>query len=425
MTNKRLLIAIGLLVVLVLLTLLFRSGRQSFNWRETYKYKSKDPYGTHIMHELLKTYLPGEKVTVLEDSISAGLSVEPSKPANYIFIGEGAFMSTFDVDTLLHFVDNGNLAFISSRTIPFDLMFHLYYEECDNYPWDDYLAYPDTTVSLTLTHPDLEGSTDYPFKYITRYRTAEYRWQYIESPYFCDQEEGFLALGHMNDSLVNFARIQYGGGYFYLHTTPLAFTNMQLLDKTGLEYAGKVFSHLHEGPIYWDEYSKVPEWLGRRQNEAWRGNARRLMAESPLQYILSEPPLTWAWYLLLALGLLYLFYQAKRRQRIIPVLEQNTNTSLEFIATIGRLFFIQNSHKQLALEQMKLFQAYTRNHYNLQRREMDEEFVNRLSAKSEIPVEDINKIVNLYANIEKSSYISNNTLVDFHKLLDEFYKTCK
>lgn len=425
MTNKRLFLVIGLLVILFLLTFLFRSGRQSFNWRETYKSKSKDPYGTHIIQELLKTYLPSEEVIVLEDSISGGLPVLQDKPANYVFIGEGVYMSTYDIDRMLEFVEAGNLAFISSRTIPFDLMFHLYYEECDDYPWDDYIDHTDSVVHLSLNHPNLEVSRAFEYKYITRFKVTDYRWQYIEAPYFCDQEEGLMELGRMNDSLINFARIGYGAGHFYLHTNPIAFSNIQLLDQTGLGYAGKVFSHLNDGPIYWDEYSKVPEWLGRQQNDNFRGNSRRLASESPLQYILSEPPLTWAWYLLLALGLLYLFFQAKRRQRIIPVLEKNSNTSLDFIATIGRLFFIQNSHKQLALEQMKLFQAYNRRHYNLQSREMNETFVTRLSTKSEIPAENIHKILNLYANIEKSSFISNNTLVDFHKLLDGFYKGCK
>lgn len=422
MTNKRIILVIGLLVILLLLTFLFRSGRQSFNWRETYKSSSKDPYGTHILYELLNTYLPGEKFSILEDSISGSLPVEQTKLANYIFVGEGVFLSSFDVDRILEFVEAGNLAFISSRTIPFDLMFHLYYEECDAYPWDDYLDHTDTSVYLSLNHSSLENPKDFEYKYITRFKTSDYRWQYIEAPYFCDQEEGFAELGRMNDSLINFARIQYGKGHFYLHTNPIAFSNIQLLDQTGLDYAGKVFSHLHEGPVYWDEYSKVPEWLGRRQNEDWQGNSRRLASESPLQYILGEAPLTWAWYLLLALGILYLLFQAKRRQRIIPVLEQNSNTSLDFIATIGRLFFIQNSHKQLALEQMKLFQAYIRRHYNLQSREMNEEFVKKLATKSEIPAEDIYKILNFYANIEKSTFISNNTLVDFHKLLDGFYK---
>lgn len=425
MTNKRLFLITGLLITLILLTFLFRSGRSSFNWRETYKAKSKDPYGAFIIHELLKTYLPDETVTVLEDSISNSLPKTTTRRSNYVFIGEGAFMSTADVDRILEFVAAGNLAFISSRTIPFDLMFYLYYEECDGYPWDDYIDHTDTSVILSLNHSALDTTAEFEYKYITRFRTSDYRWQYIENPYFCDQDTGLMELGRINDSLINFARIQYGAGHFYLHTTPMAFVNIQLLDQTGLDYAGKIFSHLHTGPVYWDEYSKVPEWLGRQRNQNWRGNSRRLASNSPLQYILSQPPLTWAWYLLLALGLLYLFFQAKRRQRIIPVIEQNSNTSLDFIATIGRLFFIQNSHKQLALEQMRLFQAYTRRHYNLQSREMNEAFVSRLAAKSEIPAENINKILNLYANIEKSSYISNNTLVDFHKLLDGFYKTCK
>ena len=234
------------------------------------------------------------------------------------------------------------------------------------------------------------------------------------------------SIGTLNDSLPIFARVAYGDGYFYLHTIPLVFTNIQLLDEEGLEYANRTFSHLQAGPIYWDDYSRVSEWMGRRRNERqYYSASRQLSTESPLQYILGQPPLAWGWYLLLSLGLLYLLFRAKRKQRIIPVLEPNTNTSLEFLSTIGRLYFMQNNHKQLALQQMKLWQSYLRERYLLQTRDMDSAFVEKLAHKSEISKEVINKILLLYRNISSSTFVSENTLIDFHRLLDNFYKNSK
>ncbi|MCB0572799.1 MAG: hypothetical protein KDC66_23685 [Phaeodactylibacter sp.] len=107
------------------------------------------------------------------------------------------------------------------------------------------------------------------------------------------------------------------------------------------------------------------------------------------------------------------------------MLEPNTNTSLEFLSTIGRLYFLQNNHRQLALQQIKLWQGHLREHYFLQTREMDKAFVEKLANKSEIPEDAINKILLLCRNIQSSNFVSENTLIEFHRLLDDFYKNSK
>jgi len=225
----------------------------------------------------------------------------------------------------------------------------------------------------------------------------------------------------MNDTLINFMRAPYGEGTFYLHTTPIVFSNYHLLDSTNLAYANGAFSYLPPGKIYWDEYSKTLEAVGRQRNNS----QRQLSAESPLQYILSQPALTWAWYLLLAMGLLFLLFRTKRRQRVIPVLQPNTNTSLEFVSTIGRLYFLQNSHRKLALQKMKLFQNFVRERYQIRGHELDAEFIEKLIAKSEVSPKLIDKILLIHRNITNSKLVTENTLIDFHNLMDEFYRTCK
>lgn len=418
-------LAVAAVLATALLMFLFREPPRRFDWRETYDEASRQPYGTFVIYELLQGLFPGEQVELLKDSLSGVLPGERG-PANYVFVGQALYMDSLDLRALLGFVEAGNLAFISSKTIPYDLMFHLYYEECDDIYWEDYNILYDTAVLLNFDHPELHQDTGYLFEYVSRKAAAPYSWSYIEPFYFCDKEEGLAPVGMMNDSLANFARVRYGQGFFYLHTTPIAFSNIQLLEEKGLEYANRAFSHLQPGTIYWDRYSRAPEWMGRRMNN--RNNYlanRELSKESPLQYILGQPPLAWAWYMLLALGLLFLIFRAKRKQRIIPVLDPNANTSLAFLSTIGRLYFIQNNHKKLALQQMKLFRSFLRERYFIQSRDLDDAFMARLAHKSEIPKETIEKIILLYKNIRNSSFVSDNTLIEFHRILDGFYKNCK
>jgi len=425
MNRKPIIIGVTIFLLLVLLALLFRSNRRPLDWRETYDEDSRSPYGTFVIHELLQDYYPEHQFRTLSDSIHGQLLYPSNQPANYIFIGEAMYMDSLDMQALLNFVLEGNTALISSRTIPYDLISYLYYDECEDFPWEDYSSAPDSAVHLNFNHRALANDTGFVFKYIKRYREKPYNWQYIESYFFCEEEYSLVELGRMNNSFINFARIKYGDGTFYLHTTPLAFTNISMLEKQSLEYANRVFSHLQPGDIYWDRYSQISERVGRRRNQARNGGERRFSTKSPLQYILSQLALAWAWYLLLTVGVLYLLFRTKRKQRIIPVLERNTNTSLAFLSTIGRLYFLQNNHRQLCLQKTRLFQGFIREHYNLQSREMNDDFIQKLIAISEVSEDLIHKILLMNRNIENSDFVSENTLIEYHLAIDQFYKTCK
>ncbi len=422
MKKRQLLIIAGILLVLALLTIAFLSQpRTRFNWDPTYEAQSKEPFGTYIMAELLQNDFPGKGFEILRDSVKSMLPAK-NEAANYVFIGEALYMDSLDIDALLKFVEYGNTAFIASRTIPQELMDFMYYDECDYSEWTDYSSLRDTAVTINLLDPALRAKRDFRYEFVYRNKVRAYNWSYIDHFYLCEGEFGMEKLGVLNDSLIHFAKIQYGEGIFYLHTVPLAFTNYHMLEKSSLDYANRVFSYLPAGKIYWDEYSKTLESIGRARNG---GGNRAISQESPVQYLLSQPPLAWAWYLLLAMGLLFLLFRTKRRQRIIPVLEPNTNTSLEFVATIGRLYFLQNSHKKLALQKMKLFQNFVRERYHLRGHEPDAEFIEKLVAKSEVSPALIDKILLMYRNINNSNIITENTLIEFHQLMDEFYRTCK
>lgn len=427
MRDKKPFIILGIAAVVLLLLFIFlRGGGSRFDWSEHYEAESKDPYGSFVIHEMLGDLFPENSFSDITVGIDEELPLGRGVTSNYVFIGESMFLDSADVTTLLNFANEGNNVFISSKTIPFDLMFELYYEECNYEPWDEYESITDTTANFNLLHEQLADEKGYKYKYFDVNKPQPYQWNYIDSVYFCDEPFSMIQLGTITGGQINFAKKVYGSGAFYLHTTPMNFTNLQLLDTVGVEYANKVFSHLDEGDVFWDEYSRVGEGFGKAYNRRTRGGGSRSIAsEESLKYILAQPSLAWAWYLTIGLGLLYLFFRAKRKQRIIPVLEQNENTSFEFISTIGRLYFLQNDHKKLSIQKMKLFLSYIRDRYNLITTNIDEEFKQKLSAKSEINPVIINKIFDFYKNIKSSSFVSEQTLVDFHQRMDEFYKNCK
>ena len=411
--------------VLLLLFVFFGNGGSRFDWSEHYEPKGKEPYGTFILYEVLSDYFPNNTFTEIKKSISEELLTDTLVKNNYVFIGESMFLDSADLATLLLFVSEGNTAFISSKTIPVDLMDELNEEECNYSLWQDYNVLSDTTASFNFFHPQLKTKKDFKFTYLDENIRANYGWNYIDDTFICDDAYSMIPLGTVNEK-INFVKKEYGQGAFYLHTTPITFTNLYLHKKSGFTYANKVFSHLEEGNIYWDEHSREGEGFGRAYNRRKRGgDSRSITSDESLKYILAQPSLAWAWYLSVSLGLLYLFFRAKRKQRIIPVLEQNENTSFEFISTIGQLYFLKNDHKKLCLQKMKLFLAYIRDRYNLNTTNLDDAFVTKLTAKSEVSPTIIKNIFTFYKNIESSSFTSEQSLIDFHQRMDAFYKNCK
>ncbi len=425
MSRKKIILLIGSTLVVAGLALLFwRQWQRPVSWQEHYDKDSRDPYGTYVAFQLLKGSYPGDQTKVLTDSIAGVLPSKKNQDATYVFIGEKMHIPQDGIDTLLQFVAAGNNVFISVRNLPYYLAREIFADGCENegfYQWEGFSFHQDTVVRLNLKHPALRLAKPVPYRLRYYKRYVKESWAFFPPQYFCETQFAMIPLGHMNGSMVNFVRIPYGDGYFYLHSTPLAFTNYHLLRPEALRYADGVFSHFGKGPLYWDERSKFPVSNAMEMPPPMKG----LSSKSPLQYILSQAPLAWAWYLLLFMGLAYLLLRSRRRQRIVPVLEPNTNTSLEFVSTIGRLHFLQNNHRQLCLQKMRLFQQFLRERYGLYTLDADEAFLAKLAAKSEVSRNIIDKIFLLHTNIQSSSWATENTLAQFHGLIEEFYRTCK
>lgn len=434
--NRNPYILIGLAVVgLLVLFYYWFGGGPKFDWnesswsRKSYKETNDQPYGTQLAHRLLKQYFPGKKFTDIYKDLATELWVDTTGQSNYVFIGEGMYLDSLSTQRLLDFVNAGNTALLMSKTIPFDLMsMHLYYSECDaEIGWDDYATREDSFMRPSLLEPALRGAQRPSVFFARQNKPESYTWSYIENRHFCDSLPQ-RALGYLNDSLVNFADFPYGKGHFLLLTTPIVFSNFHLLRPEVRQYAAGVLSHLKEGPVYWDGYSRVPEQVARRRN----GTDRGLPEEHPLSFILKYPALAWAWYLLLGLAGAYLLFRAKRRQRIIPVLPKNENSSYEFISTIANLHFRERNYHGLCMQSMKLFLAQVRERYglvapispesNLPR--LDNDFVARLSRVSEVPESQVQLIFTQYSNALRYQ-TTEEMMVEFHLATEAFFKKAK
>lgn len=426
--NQRILILFSIAAIFLLIFFFFInsslfSGKAQINWQETYDHNSREPYGTALVHDLLENLFPAHPLLNIETKLKNTLTKDSIQTGNYVFIGAATKIDTTEINHLLDFVEKGGRAFFSSKSIPIELINHFFIYSCDGYEWMDYSYYYSNHIRLDFEHPDLQLDSAIRYNYLREDKLISSRWSNINSDFFCEAENDLVALGNIDGHPAHFAQINFGKGHIYLHTVPLAFTNIQIIDSLGLTYVENAFSHLQEGPIYWDAYSHTSEFVSRSRNGLSRDEQEA--NPGPLKYILAQTSLRWAWYLMLVMALLYVIFRAKRKQRIIPVLPKNRNTSLEFTSTIGQLYFLQNNHRNLTLEMMKLLLADIRDRYHLSTQELNEEFVQKLAYKSELPENFYEKIFNYYNNINSSRFVSEKTMVEFHQMISTFYKKRK
>ncbi len=418
MNNKRGIILAGVLLALLLGGVYWyfsgKKGREHFNWKETFKADSEQPYGSKFLYKLLEKQ-HGPIITVNKPLREFLKDTNKYRSGyNYIFLGGSMYVNREDAEALAAFIARGNNVIVASHYVPERLVYQAYEGSCGEYY--TYYDYFDSVVRVNFYHPSLRTDSGYTFSVSMHNQKQMYNWYCLNGSLFCGKQGSFVAAGFMNEGYANFAYLQHGAGRLYLHTSPVLFTNFFLKDTTGLRYAEGVFSHLLPGKIIWDEYSQLPKF----QNN----NRDKNKDSTPLSYILSQPGLRYAWYMLLLGALLYLIFVARRRQRVIEVQEPNVNTSLSYISTISNLYFFQKNHGAVAQHKMKFFLTFVRNRYNIAAKEWQPADIERLAKKSKVPVSEIESIFKLHAWISRSHGIADETLMEFHHTLQNFYNKC-
>lgn len=445
--NKFAPLIVGALVLLGLIAFFAQNQTEPQYWLEEYDTTGNKPYDARILYELLEHKFDFQ---VMEDRLDKILTLEQKAAAktSYLYISQQAPKYTEDEAWHLRdYVRSGGNAFILAPNIADSLAeLLLYPEDCGGeITWQgkNNPTLRRSQVTTTLLHPNMTKDK-YVFKYMKLNYLENRLWNYIPDAAFCNtrQEDdyntkqvreyalaklGVFKTRYNNEDkkdreFANFVRMKVGRGYFYFHTNPIMFTNMYLVDSVGLEYTNYVFSHITDKTLYWDRQS-ITLPVKRKANQK---ALPKVAAQSPLEYIFTQPALHWSWCMALALGLIYILFGAKRRQRAIPILETNRNTSLEFIETIGRLYFQQQDHRSIIKKQMHLFLAHIRQRYHLVTRENDEQLIGRIAVRAKVDQKIVNDIFVEYNRLcqlmQKNNIdITAQMLNNFYLLIERFH----
>lgn len=413
--NKAVIIIIGILAIAVVGFFLFKylnsdNECNKYEWFEKYAYEGDQPYDIDVFKSLMESYFPKKEFIEVKEQFG-NISFEDEEEAVFLSIGKSIYLAESDEAALLDFVEDGNTVMLLVQDIPEGIHQALFPYEVLNtitYEWTP-------RIKTNFYHSDLKSGSAYNYAYRYYEKDMAYPWAYFPRDLFahafCRPEK----LGFFDDSKINFLRLPYGDGMLYIHTNPVVFTNYFMCEKELVRYVEGIVAHLPEGDIYFDQFHHAP-YL---EIDPYASSGPSV---GPLDYILSQQSLAWAFYLILALSLVYILFQAKRNQRIIPVAEEKSNTSLEFIETIGLLYFQQKKHHKLMAMQWKLWLGHVRDQYRMTTRQLDDLFIKRLHQKSQVSEESIREIIEFYNEHSKHDRLSNDDLGKFYNLLEAFYQ---
>ncbi len=365
------------------------------DWTESFSSEDKIPYGGYLLHELLPKAFPEEALFVNSAPLFEYADTANAQK-NWIFINTSFGLDKWEAKRLLSQVEKGTHVFIAARNFQQAFQDTLKISTAMNNPLlHGGSILDDDTVFVNFSNPALK--TEQGFAY--RRSTTETYFSGIDSTLQTRR------LGINNEGKPNFLSVRFGEGYLYLHSNPTLFTNYFVRDKKGADYALKALSYLPNRETIWDEYYK----------------SARAGSGSAVRYIVSEKYLSRAWFLSLIGVILFMIFRAKRKQRIIPIIQPPTNSSIDFAKTIGNLYLEKGSHKLIADKKISFFFDYIRTNLNLDTADINAETKQDISQRSGIDRTEIDGLFQLINTVSGKEEITKKQLSLLTERIDEFY----
>lgn len=350
------------------------------DWNPSYSLRDKIPFGLYVFDKESEKILSPNKVkkegrTIYEfldplydaDTLVSNYKIK----GNILSICDNYIIDDESTKELFYFVSHGNTAFISAQNLPEIYTDSLKIETESQFDISN-------KVDCWLANPNLgnqkynlnQGAGSFYFSKIDTLNTTVLGYQGTDKKKF-----------------VNFIKVKYKNGNFIIHLQPVAFTNYHLLKDNHSEYTEKVLTYMPKGNIYW----MVKDQNGLIEND------------SPYRYILSQPALKAAWLLFLIGIIVFMVFNAKRKQRVIPIIKPLSNTTVDFTKTIGNLYYQEGDHQNLIDKKIIYFLERIRNEYLIETSVLDENFIQKLQAKTGKEIKDIEHLVYLI-NYQRKSY---------------------
>ncbi|QNL50663.1 DUF4350 domain-containing protein [Olivibacter sp. SDN3] len=359
------------------------------DWTPTFNKSDKIPFGTYVLyHELPRLFSEG--ISSSRQSIYEALNNRTDN-ANLLIVSPKVNISNTDYERMKAYMADGHAIFIASHSFNYAFLdsLNLAIQSRD-------VLFAKDSLNFRFTNSLLDSNKLYTYErgigvhYFSKFDTTK-----------------AVILARNNKDDANFLKYDFGKGSLFLLASPDFFSNYALLSQDGSTFASHALSYLSDQrKLLFDEY----QLLGTQG------------AQSILRVIFATPSLKWAYYLALFSMVLFILYEIKRRQRIIPVEDPMRNTSVEFAKVVGGVYYQQRDNKDIGHKKIIYLLNFIRTNYRLKTSELNEEFVDLLTHRSGVGRETIDKIIQEIKEVYGGKYLSDQELITLNNNIETFYE---
>lgn len=396
------------LVIILLLVLASRNlpdNEEDFDLsKQSFSYKDKKPGGCYVAYKALPHFFAyySTKPHIVTKSFTRTYSkdeVLSSGTGNvYILVTDKLYASKEDVQNMLQYVKLGNELYIAA-----------------NEPDSLLLEWLGIKLAKRTSWPLIDSSIQHYVNPHLAPDTAFSRQGIFSGRYFSDMDTAITTiLGTDADHRPNFVKVYYGEGSVFISLNPSGLTNYFLLYRDNIKSMERQlnYTNYYTEHVYWDEYYKYLRYRTSGDFSEW-------------QVLMRYPAMRWALWLIVLLLLIYVFFESKRRQRIIPDKPVLTNNSLEFVEALGQLYYQQHDNANLGRKIIQQWTEFIRNRYYLGTNHLDDIFAEALSRKAVIPLLQVKDILQQIHDIQVADKVSDDSLKRFYKNIQAFYLNSK
>ena len=332
---------------LVFVFLLEWNAPSKFVWNPTFNHYDKQPFGCAVFDSLMKKSTPAGYVVTRKTFPQLEREGYGKKPYAFLVMASSIGLTETDLQALDKLLKNGNKVFIATSYLnPDSLSPDL------NVSMDGTGAFSPLQVQAALKHQSILYDT-LGWTQQVPYQEKEYHVYSamtgsnvdIEGKVTCDTLLSGWVPKEYSDSTEGYwaprvVSVKRGKGELFLSCEPLLMTNYGILDTQTNGLIFRLMSQFRGLPII--------------RTEAY-GPETEFETDTPLRFWLQNEPLRWAIYLTLGGLLLFCIFYARRRQRVIPIVEEPANRSLEFVKLIGTLYHQKHINRDLLQKKYSYF----------------------------------------------------------------------
>jgi hypothetical protein len=422
---------VAILVILCISLILYLTWKEpSADWRSKYKLDSYEPFNLAVSQGLLEDQF---EIKTLKDSLQNSLLDSDSK-GTYLYIGGVAHDST-SLEQIKQYCEKGNDAhlfldlattnfFYSSYFDTYTAILRDFLADQMNLGEKEYFSFTYfTSEEITVKMDKETNPSEQNLKFTYPEGTFNFTYYYLDYEY----QDYVNVLGLIEDDKysddfgdIHYFNIPLGEGKLYIHLCPLALSNYSLIDESNLAYFEDVVNNFESKTLLIDDFNSQMRSLRAFLNSQ-NNSDRSVSNNGPLSYIFANPSLKYAWYMILAGIIAFILFQAKRKQRSIPVLAQKKNRSLEFIEQSAQIFYRSKDHNEISKIQIAMFNNYIKEEYGLNFNAFKKDKIAETAKKINIPEDQIEKVGDTILYIERLMNVEEKDLVKLNRQLENFY----